>query len=46
MNYPTSDNYVEKNFNYYFPRTSHGSTLSRIVHASVAENIKSSALSW
>lgn len=46
MNYPASDNYVEKNFNYYFSRTSHGSTLSRVVHASLAENIKSSALSW
>ncbi|HGJ5855750.1 glycoside hydrolase family 65 protein [Arsenophonus nasoniae] len=46
MNYATSDNYVEKNFNYYFSRTSHGSTLSRVVHASLAENIKLSALSW
>ncbi|WMY97074.1 MAG: glycoside hydrolase family 65 protein [Arsenophonus sp.] len=46
MNYSMPDNYIEKNFNYYFPRTSHGSTLSRIVHASLAEHIKLHALSW
>ncbi|MEN8117412.1 MAG: glycosyl hydrolase family 65 protein [Bacteroidota bacterium] len=28
--------YLEKNYNYYLARTSHGSTLSRVVHASLA----------
>ncbi|AMA64812.1 Trehalose 6-phosphate phosphorylase [Candidatus Arsenophonus lipoptenae] len=46
MKYPMPNNYMEKNFFYYFSRTSHGSTLSRIVHALLAENIKMSDLSW
>ncbi len=30
------DDYLEKNYNYYLARTSHGSTLSRVVHANLA----------
>ncbi len=39
MGYNVPDNYVEKNFAYYYQRTSHGSTLSRVVHAKVAAAI-------
>jgi len=30
------ENYLERNYNYYINRTSHGSTLSRVVHAYLA----------
>lgn len=35
-----------KNLHYYLERTSHGSTLSRIVHAYLAEQIQLHDLSW
>lgn len=38
--------YLEKNLEYYLQRTSHGSTLSRIVHAQLAENVGKRDLSW
>ncbi len=31
-----SDDYLKKNYNYYLNRTSHGSTLSRVVHSYLA----------
>ena len=37
MGYPFSK--LSDNFDYYMPRTSHGSTLSKIVHASLAAKI-------
>lgn len=46
LGYQLSDNFVEKNLHYYLERTSHGSTLSRIVHAHLAEQIKLKDLSW
>jgi trehalose/maltose hydrolase-like predicted phosphorylase len=36
LGYPFSKDTMKKNFEYYFPRTSHGSTLSMIVHAYIA----------
>lgn len=33
---PFNKKIIKKNFDYYFPRTSHGSTLSLVVHAYVA----------
>jgi len=37
LGYPFSKEMMKKNFSYYFPRTSHGSTLSLVVHAYVAD---------
>jgi len=36
LNYQLPNDYVERNLNYYLERTSHGSTLSRVVHAQLA----------
>ncbi len=36
---PYSKNMLRKNFDYYIRRTSHGSTLSRVVHAAIAERL-------
>ena len=36
LGYPFSRDIMKKNFEYYFSRTSHGSTLSMIVHAFIA----------
>ncbi len=46
MNYHLPDDYLEKNLKYYLARTSHGSTLSRIVHAELANMIGDEKLSW
>lgn len=46
LGYPLSNNFAEKNLHYYLERTSHGSTLSRIVHAYLAEQIQLHDLSW
>ena len=37
---------LEANFDYYIQRTSHGSTLSRIVHAFLANELGRSDLAW
>jgi len=37
LGYKMNRNIMKKNFNYYFPRTSHGSTLSLVVHGVVAD---------
>jgi len=37
LGYPLNKTIMKKNFEYYFPRTSHGSTLSMVVHAYVAD---------
>ena len=39
LGYPFSRDIMKKNFEYYYPRTSHGSTLSMIVHAFIARLI-------
>ena len=37
LSYPSADKRLKKNFDYYLQRTSHGSTLSRVVHAYLAK---------
>ena len=39
LEYPFDDDMVRRNTAYYLARTSHGSTLSRVVHASVLDRI-------
>ncbi len=39
LGYSFSKEIMQKNFSYYIARTSHGSTLSRVVHAYVAEKL-------
>ena len=39
LGYPFNKAILKKNFDYYLPRTSHGSSLSRIVHAYVADRV-------
>ncbi|RLD55314.1 MAG: glycoside hydrolase family 65 protein, partial [Bacteroidetes bacterium] len=46
LNYNLSEDYLEKNLEYYLKRTSHGSTLSRVVHAQLANIINNKKLSW
>lgn len=46
LGYELPPDYLEKNLMYYLERTSHGSTLSRIVHAQLAENVAFHDLSW
>lgn len=44
--YYVGDDFLQKNFDYYIQRTSHGSTLSRVVHASLANEIGRHELAW
>ncbi len=46
LGYQLPENYTEKNLEYYLQRTSHGSTLSRVVHAYLAEQLGNQQLSW
>ncbi|MCD6596538.1 MAG: hypothetical protein J7L04_02550, partial [Bacteroidales bacterium] len=46
MGYKIPEDYLTKNFNYYIARTSHGSTLSRLVHARLAFQVKQKNLGW
>ncbi|MGE9788611.1 glycoside hydrolase family 65 protein [Enterococcus faecalis] len=46
LGYQLPADYLEKNLLYYLKRTSHGSTLSRIVHAQLAEMAQFHELSW
>ncbi|MDR2003911.1 MAG: HAD-IA family hydrolase [Prevotella sp.] len=45
MGYNLDNHYIKKNFKYYFPRTSHGSSLSKIVHAHLAGKLNYNKLS-
>ncbi len=45
LNYRLPDDYLEKNLNYYLKRTSHGSTLSRVVHSRLAAMVGDKKLS-
>lgn len=45
LGYQLPADYLEKNLHYYLARTSHGSTLSRVVHARLAAMIGNKALS-
>jgi beta-phosphoglucomutase family hydrolase len=44
--YSTQDNLLRVNFDYYLQRTSHGSTLSKLVHSYLASLITEKELSW
>lgn len=46
LGYQLPADYLEKNLTYYLERTSHGSTLSRIVHAQLADMVGKRELSW
>jgi trehalose/maltose hydrolase-like predicted phosphorylase len=46
LEYSLPEDYLEKNLRYYLERTSHGSTLSRVVHAHLANMIDNKKLSW
>lgn len=46
LEYKLPKDYLEKNLHYYLERTSHGSTLSRVVHAQLANIIDDKKLSW
>lgn len=46
MGYSLPVDYLQKNLQYYLERTSHGSTLSRVVHARLAAMTGNFDLSW
>jgi len=46
MGYNLPEDYLEKNLRFYLARTSHGSTLSRVVHAQLANMVGDESLSW
>lgn len=46
LGYRMKDGYLKDNMVYYLARTSHGSTLSRVVHALLANMIGDRELSW
>mgnify|MGYP005838868895 CR=1 FL=1 len=46
MGYQLPEDYLTKNLEYYLARTSHGSSLSRVVHAQLANIIDDDQLSW
>lgn len=46
LGYNMPSNYLQKNLEYYIQRTSHGSTLSRVVHAYLANLINDKKISW
>ena len=46
LGYNLPDDYLLKNLDYYLARTSHGSTLSRVVHAQLADMAGDAELSW
>jgi trehalose/maltose hydrolase-like predicted phosphorylase len=46
LGYELPDDYASKNLRYYLERTSHGSTLSRVVHAKLANMVGQENLGW
>ncbi len=46
LGYKVPKDYLKRNLEYYLARTSHGSTLSRVVHAQLANMIGDMKLSW
>jgi len=46
LGYSVPDGYLKANFDYYMERTSHGSTLSRLVHARLAWEMGSHDIGW
>jgi beta-phosphoglucomutase family hydrolase len=39
LGYSINQDFIQKNFDYYLARTSHGSTLSRVVHSALANKL-------
>jgi beta-phosphoglucomutase family hydrolase len=46
LGYAPAEDFLATNFYYYLPRTSHGSTLSRLVHAHLAWELGDKELGW
>jgi trehalose/maltose hydrolase-like predicted phosphorylase len=46
LGYQVPEDILQRNFDYYIKRTSHGSTLSRVVHAYLAELLGRGDISW
>ena len=46
LGYQTPEDLLARNLQYYLPRTTHGSTLSRLVHSYLAFQIENDELSW
>jgi beta-phosphoglucomutase family hydrolase len=46
LGYDVPDDMLKRNFNYYIERTSHGSTLSRVVHAYLAKLMGGNEKAW
>ncbi len=46
LGYQLPKNYLDLNLHYYLNRTSHGSSLSRVVHGQLAQLIQDEELSW
>jgi beta-phosphoglucomutase family hydrolase len=46
MGYELPGDYIRRNFDYYIARTSHGSTLSRLVHADLAYRLGDYEKAW
>jgi len=46
LGYKLPRDYIKKNFDYYIARTSHGSTLSRLVHADLAYRLGDHDFAW
>jgi beta-phosphoglucomutase family hydrolase len=46
LGYQLPEGYLEKNFDYYIRRCTHGSTLSRVVYAYVASVLSHKKLAW
>jgi trehalose/maltose hydrolase-like predicted phosphorylase len=46
LDYKLPEDYIMKNLEFYLARTSHGSTLSRVVHAQLANLTGNHKLSW
>lgn len=46
LEYQLPEDYLQRNLEYYLARTSHGSTLSRVVHARLAALVNDHQLSW
>ncbi len=46
LGYQLPKDYIQRNLDYYLKRTSHGSTLSRVVHAYLASQLGNFDLSW
>ena len=46
LGYSLPKDYLSRNLHYYLKRTSHGSSLSRVVHGQLAQLINDETLSW